>query len=55
MGISHLLIHYDIFERWVRTNFSEKGQKMLVEFFQKYVKVLFSKWEYGLFRLENVV
>ena len=52
MGITHLLIHYDIFDRWVKTNFINKDQKLLGEFFEKYVKLLYLKWGYGVSRLE---
>jgi len=53
MGITHLFINYDIFERWVKTNFSNKEQKLLGEFFKKHLKPLFLKWGYGISQLEN--
>jgi len=52
-GITHLFINYDIFERWVKTNFSNKEQKLLGEFFKKHLKPLFFKWGYGISQLEN--
>jgi len=52
MGITHLLINYDIFDRWVKTNLTNKDQKLLEAFFKKYVKLLFFKWGYGVSRLE---
>jgi len=52
-GITHLFINYDIFERWVKTNFSNKEQKLLGEFFKKHLKPLFLKWGYGISQLEN--
>lgn len=53
MGITHLLIHYDIFYRWVKTNFTTKDEHLLQAFFKKYVKLLFFKKGYGVSRLEN--
>ena len=53
MGITHLLTNYDIFDRWVKTSFTNKDQKLLREFFEKYVKVLYVKWGYGVSQLEN--
>jgi hypothetical protein len=53
MRISHLLINYDIFKRWLKTNFTEKDQQLLLSFFDEYSKLLFFKWGYGLSRLKH--
>jgi len=53
-GVTHLLIHYDIFDRWVKRNFTNKDQQLLQAFSTEYVKLLFSKRGYGVFRLENL-
>ena len=53
MGITHLLIHYDIFNRWVKMSFTQKDQQLLQALFKKYVKLLFFKKGYGVSRLEN--
>lgn len=53
MGITHLLINYDIFDRWVKTNFTYKDQEVFKIFFKRYVKPLFFKWGYGVSQLEN--
>lgn len=53
MGITHLLIRYDIFEPWVRTQFSHKDKQLLKAFFRNHVKLLFFKWGYGLSDLGN--
>jgi hypothetical protein len=53
MGITHLLINHDIFERWVKRNFSEEEQDLLNQFFKKYVKTMFFKSGYGLSGLQR--
>jgi hypothetical protein len=53
LGISHLLIRYDIFEPWVQSNFDYKDKQLLRAFSEKYMKLLFFKWGYGLSSLED--
>jgi len=53
MGITHLLIRYDIFDKWVKTNFISKDRDVMKAFFKRYVKLLFFKWGYGISQLEN--
>ena len=53
MGITHLLINYDIFNRWKKNSFTIKEQELLKRFFEKYVKLLYFKWGYGVSQLEN--
>jgi len=52
-GITHMLIRYDIFDRWVKDNFTIKEQELLGEFFKRHVKFLCFKWGYGISRLEH--
>ena len=52
MGINHLLIRYDIFDRWIKTNFTSREREVMKAFFKKYVKLLFFKWGYGVSQLE---
>lgn len=52
MGITHLLIKDDIFNKWVKSNFTSKDQEVMQAFFNKYVKLLFFKWGYGISRVE---
>jgi len=54
MDITHLIIHNKIFEKWIKSNFSQKDQEILEDFFKKYVRLLYFKWGYGLYRLENL-
>ena len=53
-GITHLLIRYDIFDRWVKNDFEDRERTMVSQFFKKYVKSLYFKWGCGLSRLENL-
>lgn len=48
MGITHLLINYEIFDRWVQGNFTIEGKKMLQRFFKEHVKLLYLKSGYGI-------
>jgi len=52
MGITHLFINDDIFDRWLKTNFTPKDREAMKAFFKKYVKFLFFEWGYGVSRLE---
>ncbi len=51
-GLTHLLIRYDIFDRWVKSTFAEKEQELLKAFFNRHVKLLYFKSGYGVSRLE---
>jgi len=53
MGITHLLIRYRIFDKWVKTHFTAKDRVVMKAFFEKYVRLLFFKWGYGLSVLED--
>jgi hypothetical protein len=53
MGITHLLICDNMFDRWVRNTFTVDEQELLREFFERHVKLLYSKWGYGVYRLER--
>ena len=53
MGITHLLINDDIFDRWLKINFTTKDREAMKAFFKRYVKLLFFKWGYGISQLEN--
>ncbi len=54
MGVTHLLIRYDIFDRWVKNDFEDRERTIVSQFFKKYVKSLYLKWGYGVSRLENL-
>jgi 4-amino-4-deoxy-L-arabinose transferase-like glycosyltransferase len=52
-GITHMLIRYDIFDRWVKEegNFTPREQELLMTFFKRHVELLYFKWDYGVSRL----
>jgi len=54
-GITHMLICYDIFERWVRdeASFTFREQELLGRFFRENVELLYFRWGYGISRLEH--
>ncbi len=51
-GITHLLIRYDFFDRWLGT-LTEKDRQTLARFFQTRTRLLFSSGGHGLFALEE--
>jgi hypothetical protein len=53
-GITHMLIRYDVFDRWVKDedHFTIREQELLGRFFKKHVELLYFKWGYGVSRLE---
>ncbi len=51
-GITHLLIRYDIFDRWVKRSFAKEEQELLKAFFNQHVKLLYFKSGYGVSLLE---
>jgi hypothetical protein len=51
--ITHLLIRYDIFDRWVKNDFKDKEKVIVSQFFNKYVKLLYFESGYGVSRLER--
>jgi hypothetical protein len=54
MGITHLLIRYDIFDRWVKNDFVDREKTIASQFFKKYATLLYFKWGYGVSQLENL-
>jgi hypothetical protein len=52
LGITHLLIRYDIFNRWSGVQFNQKEKKWLSSFLERNLNPLFSQAGYGLFELK---
>ena len=52
IGFTHLLVHYDPFNRWVGVQFNDKEKEMLKAIFKKDLNQLFSQSGYGLFKLK---
>jgi len=51
LSVTHLMVRYDLFNRWIEDNFNEKEKKIIGRFFQKYSTLIYFKNGYGLFRL----
>ena len=52
-GITHLLIRYDLFDKWVQNNFNEDEKQKLNLFFKNYAELLFSKNGHGVYHLKS--
>jgi len=54
-GITHLLICYDIFDKWKRDKyiFTDREMRILDDFMRKYTRLLFYKWGYGISKLQE--
>jgi hypothetical protein len=51
-GFTHLLIRYDLFNRWSGVQFNDVQKDILKAFFENHLVQLFSQSGYGLFRIE---
>jgi 4-amino-4-deoxy-L-arabinose transferase-like glycosyltransferase len=51
-GFTHLLIRYDLFNRWSGVQFDDVEKGILKTFFKNHLAQLFSQSGYGLFRIE---
>jgi hypothetical protein len=52
MGFSHLLVRFDIFNRWSSTQINDREkQLMIMDLFKHRVKLLTTNGGHGLFRL----
>jgi len=52
-GITHLLINYGLFERWMNDNFTEKRQALTQQFFMGHLELLFYDNGYGVVALKQ--
>jgi hypothetical protein len=54
MGFSHLLVRFDLFNRWSSARIDDrKKQLMVMDLFNYRTKLLISGGGYGLFKLKN--
>lgn len=51
-GVTHLLIRYDLFDRWLST-LADNDKETMARFFQTRTRLLFSSGGHGLFALEE--
>jgi len=52
-SITHLLIRYDLFNKRLHDNYSDREKEVIRKFFKKYTSLIFSKNGHGLYRVEN--
>jgi len=53
MGITHLLIRYDLFNSWVENNFDDTEKQRFRYFFNDHTSLIYAKNGHGLYRLES--
>lgn len=51
--ITHFLIRNDLFKFWVKNNYDSREMAILDQMFTKYVKMIYFKKGYGVYRLEH--
>ncbi|MBN2059417.1 MAG: glycosyltransferase family 39 protein [Deltaproteobacteria bacterium] len=51
--ISHLLVYYPLFERWMMDNFTQEKQALTRKFFQEYSRVIFYENGFGVNALRD--
>jgi len=51
--ITHLLIRYDLFNKWSHDNYSDREKEVISIFFKNHVELIYSKNGHGLYRLKN--
>ena len=49
--ITHILVYYRVFKPWSDHNFDHRERVKLTDFFKNHANLVFSKGEYGLYRL----
>ena len=54
MGINHLLIRYDLFDKWKKDIFNDKKLYILNQFMLRYCRMLFFKWGYGVSQINYI-
>ncbi len=51
--ITHILVRYDLFNKWLNDNYNEREKEVVRQFFKNQVELLYSKNGHGLYQLEN--
>ena len=54
MGLTHLMIRYDLFNHWAESQFDHEEKEMMKQFFAEYLRLLSNKAGYGLYKLINI-
>ena len=53
-GITHLIVRYDLFNKWVDNNFDDHQKGKLASLFNKHMDLIFSKGGHGVFKLREI-
>ena len=51
--VTHLLIRYDLFNKRLQDNYSDREKEVIRQFFKNHIKLLYSKNGHGLYQLKN--
>jgi hypothetical protein len=49
--ITHVLVYYRVLKRWAGHNFDHRERVKMADFFNNHANLVFSKGEYGLYKL----
>ena len=50
-GFSHVIVRYDLFNRWSAVQFNDSQKETIMRWFKKHAELVYSKGGYGLFKL----
>jgi len=53
--ITHILVRYDMFNKWLNDNYNDMGKKVINKFFKDHTNLIFSKNGHGLYQLKKQV
>lgn len=51
--ITHLLIRYDLYNKWLQDNYNNREKEVISNFFKNHVELIYSKNGHGVYRLKN--
>jgi len=52
-NITHILIRYDLYNKWVHDNYKGREKEVIRQFFKNHLNLLYSKNGHGLYKLKN--
>jgi hypothetical protein len=52
-GVTHLIVRFDLFNKWANDSFNEKEKKILSDFFNLRTRTIYSEKGYGLMELRE--
>ncbi|MCP3876702.1 MAG: glycosyltransferase family 39 protein [Desulfobacteraceae bacterium] len=54
-NITHILARYDLLNKWILDNYSDRETEIIGKFFKKHARLIYSNNGHGLYRLKNHV